>query len=96
MLADKRLILTGVVTNDSIAYAITRVEDLAQLVERLQRSAACSPSWLPPTAARSSVWTSTPPGAWPVYNWMGVCKAALESVNRYLARDPAPAASAPT
>jgi len=26
-------------------------------------------------------------GAWPVYNWMGVCKAGLESVNRYLARD---------
>ncbi|MSX01951.1 MAG: enoyl-ACP reductase FabI [Actinobacteria bacterium] len=26
-------------------------------------------------------------GAWPVYNWMGVCKAALESVNRYVARD---------
>lgn len=26
-------------------------------------------------------------GAWPVYNWMGVCKAALESTNRYLARD---------
>jgi enoyl-[acyl-carrier protein] reductase I len=26
-------------------------------------------------------------GAWPVYNWMGVCKAALESSNRYLARD---------
>lgn len=26
-------------------------------------------------------------GAWPVYNWMGVCKAALQSVNRYLARD---------
>ena len=25
--------------------------------------------------------------AWPVYNWMGVCKAALEAVNRYLARD---------
>lgn len=30
--------------------------------------------------------------AWPVYNWMGVCKAALESVNRYLARDLAAAA----
>ncbi|MGE5409232.1 MAG: enoyl-ACP reductase FabI [Syntrophothermus sp.] len=28
--------------------------------------------------------------AWPVYNWMGVCKAALESVNRYLARDLGP------
>jgi meromycolic acid enoyl-[acyl-carrier-protein] reductase len=29
-------------------------------------------------------------GAWPVYNWMGVVKAALESVNRYLARDLGP------
>jgi enoyl ACP reductase len=29
-------------------------------------------------------------GAWPVYNWMGVCKAALESANRYLARDLGP------
>jgi enoyl-[acyl-carrier protein] reductase I len=26
-------------------------------------------------------------GAWPTYNWMGVCKAALESINQYLARD---------
>jgi len=26
-------------------------------------------------------------GAWPVYNWMGVCKAALASTARYLARD---------
>jgi enoyl-[acyl-carrier protein] reductase I len=25
--------------------------------------------------------------AWPVYNWMGICKAGLESLNRYLARD---------
>jgi enoyl-[acyl-carrier protein] reductase I len=25
--------------------------------------------------------------AWPVYNWMGVCKSALESTNRYIARD---------
>jgi len=25
--------------------------------------------------------------AWPVYNWMGVCKAALEAVSRYVARD---------
>lgn len=29
-------------------------------------------------------------GAWPIYNWMGVCKAALESVNRYVARDCGP------
>ena len=25
--------------------------------------------------------------AWPAYDWMGVSKAALEAVNRYLARD---------
>jgi len=29
-------------------------------------------------------------GAWPVYNWMGVCKAALEATSRYLARDLGP------
>jgi enoyl-[acyl-carrier protein] reductase I len=28
--------------------------------------------------------------AWPVYDWMGVCKAALESVTRYLTRDLGP------
>jgi meromycolic acid enoyl-[acyl-carrier protein] reductase len=29
--------------------------------------------------------------AWPIYDWMGVAKAALESVCRYLARDLGPA-----
>lgn len=28
--------------------------------------------------------------AWPVYNWMGVCKAGLEAANRYLALELAP------
>ena len=28
--------------------------------------------------------------AWPVYDWMGVAKAALESLSRYLARDLGP------
>ncbi len=28
--------------------------------------------------------------AWPAYNWMGVAKSALESVNRYLARELGP------
>ena len=28
--------------------------------------------------------------AWPAYDWMGVCKAALASVTRYLARDLGP------
>ena len=41
-------------------------------------------------AARSSASTSTPRVAWPVYDWMGVAKAALESVSRYLARDLGP------
>ena len=30
--------------------------------------------------------------AWPVYDWMGVAKAAFESTNRYLARDLGPKA----
>jgi len=30
--------------------------------------------------------------AWPVYDWMGVAKAALEAVSRYLARDLGPRA----
>ena len=25
--------------------------------------------------------------AWPIYDWMGVAKAGLEAVTRYLARD---------
>jgi enoyl-[acyl-carrier protein] reductase I len=29
--------------------------------------------------------------AWPVYNWMGVCKVALQAVSRYVARDLGPA-----
>ena len=28
--------------------------------------------------------------AWPVYDWMGVAKASLEAVTRYLARDLGP------
>ena len=28
--------------------------------------------------------------AWPAYNWMGVAKSALQSVNRYLARELGP------
>ena len=32
--------------------------------------------------------------AWPIYDWMGVAKAALESVSRYLARDLGPRGSA--
>ena len=41
-------------------------------------------------AARSWAWTSTRRSAWPVYDWAGVAKAALESVSRYVARDLGP------
>ena len=41
-------------------------------------------------AARSSASTSTTREAWPVYDWMGVAKAAFESTARYLARDLGP------
>ena len=40
-------------------------------------------------AGRSSLVTLTFDGrfAWPIYDWMGVAKAGLEAVTRYLARD---------
>ncbi len=45
----------------------------------------------PPTGAALVGLDFDAAAAWPVYNWMGVAKAALESVNRYLARDLGPA-----
>ncbi|MBA2348379.1 MAG: enoyl-ACP reductase FabI [Solirubrobacterales bacterium] len=173
MLTDKRLVLTGVVTPDSIAYAVaeraqqhgaellltsfprdrplaeevaaqlpraveivdvdmTSEEDLLGLEEHVRRSwgavdgalhavafaprEALSGDFLAARAPGVNLAFQTsafsyaalgrvlrdlaPPeggslvgldfdaaGAWPVYNWMGVVKAALESANRYLARD---------
>src|SRR5438094_507899 len=66
LLDGKRLLITGVLTDDSIAYAVA---------ERAQRAGAVV--GLDFDATR----------AWPAYDWMGVAKAALEAVNRYLARD---------
>ena len=47
---------------------------------------------LPPMSERGSVvgLTFDAKFAWPVYDWMGVAKAAFESTNRYLARDLGP------
>ena len=176
MLADKRLILTGIVTTDSIAFAVaeraqlmgaeivvaafprdielaraaaaslpraadvvavdvTSDEDLDRLTERLRsewgavdgalHAVAFSPrdalagdflrarregvnlafqtsafsyaslgrvlAELAPAEGGSLVGLDfDAAGAWPVYNWMGVCKAALESVNRYMARELGP------
>ena len=176
MLTDKRLILTGVVTTDSIAYAVaeraqqmgaeilltalprdrhltqaaaanlprsaeiidvdvTRPDDLAELTDHVRHAwggldgALHAVAFAPRDALSGDFLTAsadgvnlafqtsafsyaslgrvlgdlTPEsggalvgldfdaaGAWPVYNWMGVCKAALESVNRYVARDLGP------
>lgn len=176
MLAGKRLILTGVVTPDSIAYAIaekaqrlgaellltafppdralaqataaglpraveivdldlTSPQDIEQLTDRVRRGwdgldgALHAIAFAPGEALAGDFLTADSTGvnlafqtsaysyatlgriladlvpstggallgldfdaagAWPVYNWMGVCKAALESVNRYLARDLGP------
>lgn len=173
MLRDKRLVITGVATPDSIAYAVaerallagahvtltapprdfercralaevlpraahavqvdlTSDEDVAALAEHLRcaygtvdgavHAVAYAPREAldgPLTAAgaegielafRTSTWslaalaravapvfpahggslvglTFHSAGAWGTYNWMGVCKAALEAANRYLARD---------
>jgi enoyl-[acyl-carrier protein] reductase I len=175
-LRDKRLVITGVATADSIAYAVaerallagahvtltapprdfarckalaevlprqahavkadlTRDEDIASLREHLRcaygtvdgalHAVAFAPQSAldgPLSAAgadgvelafRTSTWSLAalaravaplfPPGsgslvgltfhsegAWPTYNWMGVCKSALEAANRYLARDLGP------
>lgn len=45
----------------------------------------------PPTGASVVGLDFDAAAAWPVYNWMGVCKAGLESLCRYLARDLGPA-----
>jgi enoyl-[acyl-carrier protein] reductase I len=176
LLADKRLLITGVVNTDSIAYAtaasalaggaeivlsslgrdleaaqfaaetlpgdvevieadLTDANHLRRLVEHLDRrwggldgalhavafaprealagdflaasSEAAGRAFQTSThsyASLASVLTALAPerggsivgldfdaaGAWPVYNWMGVCKAGLEAVNRYVARDLGP------
>ncbi len=173
MLEGKRLLVTGVATNDSIAYAtvrraralgaevvvscfprdadavrnlvaddaaiavvpadLTQPEDIASLGDHVRRewghldgalhavafaprdalagSFLAAPAASVELAMRTSTWsyvalaellaTLTPPSggslvgldfdagnrAWPVYNWMGVCKAALRSASTYVARD---------
>ena len=177
MLAGKRLLITGVLTRESIAYAVAHAAQQAgaeivltgfgrtrRITERAAKGLAGSPEVLELDVTRpadfdrlagelGARWKSldgalhaighagpealggnfmrTPPGAaehafrtgayslqalasalspllsrrggsivsltfdasraWPSYDWMGVAKAALESVSRYLARDLGPA-----
>jgi len=69
---------------DSLTMAFhtsaTSYAALAGLVARLAPPAGASVVGLDFDAA----------AAWPTYNWMGVCKAALEATSRYVARDLGP------
>jgi meromycolic acid enoyl-[acyl-carrier-protein] reductase len=48
---------------------------------------ACKPLFTAPTGASVVGLDFDAQVAWPKYDWMGVAKAALESISRYLARD---------
>jgi enoyl-[acyl-carrier protein] reductase I len=71
-------------TADGVALAMdTSVVSYVALAELLRN--------LAPEFGASLVGLTFDAGrAWPTYNWMGVMKAALESANRYLARDLGP------
>ena len=51
---------------------------LARSSQFLNKTALCAGQFAPVLDFDASV-------AWPAYNWMGVSKAALESINRYMA-----------
>ena len=57
---------------------------------RSLRSRACSAGWPRRPVPAWSGLDFDSSRAWPVYNWMGPCKAALRSLNQYLARDLGP------
>src|SRR5436190_1503602 len=79
LLEGKRLLLTGVLTDDSIAYAVAeRAQRAAGALGLLERA---------PGGGAIVGLDFDATRAWPVYDWMGVAKAALEAVNRYVARD---------
>jgi enoyl-[acyl-carrier protein] reductase I len=65
---------------------------LAEALAPVMGDEGGAPSDSPPSPAGSLVALDFDASvAWPVYDWMGVAKAALESVSRYLARDLGPA-----
>ena len=118
LLAGKRLLITGVITDASIAFSVARLAQengatvvltgfgRLSLVERIAKR-------LPEAAFKTSAYSLKALAAgladlypeegaavvgldfdasvaWPVYDWMGVAKAALEATSRYLARDLGP------
>src|SRR5438874_2251992 len=71
LLEGKKLLITGVLTPPSIAFAVGMLPSMGEggAIVSLDFDATV---------------------AWPIYDWMGVAKAGLEAVTRYLARDLGP------
>src|SRR6266498_2162947 len=97
MLEGKRLLITGVLTPQSIAFHVARVCQGEGARTAFQTSAfslkAIATGMLPLMKQAGGAVVSLDfdaTVAWPVYDWMGVSKAALEAITRYLARDLGP------
>src|SRR5919108_428703 len=91
MLEGKRLLITGVMTRRSIAFAVAEraQREGAEVVLTSFYSLKAMAEALEPLfdGGGSLVGLDFDASvAWPVYDWMGVSKAALEAVGRYLAR----------
>jgi len=99
LLDGKKLLVTGVLNDDSIAFGVARLaqDQGAEVVltsfgraMSLTRRTGLAVAALPlmREAGGSIVGLDFDAGqAWPAYDWMGVAKAALEATSRYLARD---------
>ena len=97
ILEGRRILVTGVLSDASIAFGVAKVaqeqgaevvlSSFGRVMSITERVARKLPS--PPQIVGLDFDNSRQ--AWPVYDWMGVAKAALESTARYLARDLGPA-----
>ena len=83
----------GFATQGSFEFLTAPWEDVATAVHISAYSlkalaVACAPLMTPGSSVVGLTFDATK--AWPVYDWMGVAKAAFESTGRYLARDLGP------
>src|SRR5437868_4850895 len=88
LLTDKRILVTGVLNDASIAFSVAiALQISAYSLKSL--TVACRPLMTDGGSVVALDFDNSRV-AWPVYDWMGVAKAALESTARYLARDLGP------
>ena len=85
LLDGKRILVTGVLNASSIAFSVA-LQVSAYSLKAL--AVAARPLLGPGSSIVGLDFDNTQ--AWPVYDWMGVAKSALESAARYLARDLGP------